>query len=606
MLVATPQPYPDESSSGYLVRLTEANGYPSVMYLRHLLERKSCGQSVSASDLVQLAGVEADLAERIALHDRIGLASQNEDGLPPKEVAVVHAAVCPRCLDETGYCDGFWDLAQAWVCPIHREWLVRSCNSCGKNISNLRARVAHCACGTRFRQSRGSRAPGEIVEVMGMLRAAFHRSADSKSASPGGLDSLTAAQFVRLIRRLRRYFNRADRSRYSGASRDVGKQMALIVCRALLNWPAGFQACLSKLYEEEVSSNTVSLPIRDFDLIVRLVQSVPSGALDFVAAQAALFAARFLPHNRLSSLYPYLPKGTPDIWISMADAADLLKVNARTLRKSVDGGAMEWRTIGTSPESKDSIVISRQWVDALKQSAYSPIGLRAAGRHTGLPVETLKWLRKNNVLHNKYMTLKPLVIAIEDLDDLMFRIAELGKSLPPSCDVGALTIGTIRSHYQFGGVLLGRLLDSLLKDPRSVLGRIGPALSDIQISEEHELAFAPGVRRDHQKWIPQDRAAEILGCSTPGIQTLLDAGYIKRRRAMARGTVCTTSLGEFSESYTLLAKVSKELGTYSRTLTTLARRSGVPLKNVEGGMVVTLVPTKEVQSIRKLYLSSLT
>lgn len=130
MLVVTPRPRPTESLTGYLLRLSGANGYPTMSYLLASMHghwyRSAIGR-LDAAPLAELAGLSAAdiarLTHRPASRPRAFIRIYGHD-IPSYEANLRHPKVCPHCLAEGTGCEAFWDLTQVVACPRHQVMLV--------------------------------------------------------------------------------------------------------------------------------------------------------------------------------------------------------------------------------------------------------------------------------------------------------------------------------------------------------------------------------------------------------------------------------------------------------------------------------------------------
>lgn len=607
MLVLTPQPNERESVGGYLVRLTEANGYSSTSYLRALIgQAPSCGP-VSAEDLIALTGMRRETAERMCTNgDNESSRKLLTKTLGRNDIVGKLSRICVSCVSENGYCDAFWELSCAWACPDHREWFATECGACARGISHQRARVAYCTCGEKFASPHREEVPEAVIEMMSTLREILYCQDLAAPPFVGKPSDLPLKELIRLMRCLRTVAT-MDRAFVAGfASTSITLDQIGAVCSALADWPAGFHAMLECRYGEELEHTHLPSASKILGWATKALRDGPTGdELTFLAVEAARFGARYWAVPHLKMFRNHLPEDLAPRWILLSEAAAVLKMSSVTLGKLVAGGGIESRTYGPIGSATDRIAIRTEWVDAQVLSDHPIVGIRKASQILGLPSGTLKLLRQSGHFPSRHLTNKPKFMAMEDVVDLQQRIAALGKGLNESSDPNAITIRAIRDHYKFGHEELARVISSLLDCPEQILGRQGAGFDDLQISNQHEFAYAPGVRSDREQWVSQDHAAKRLGCSTPMVQALLDNGFIARRREMAKGTVCTESLKRFSHRYTPLTVISKELGVYSRTLTSLARKHAIPLIVVPGATRAVLVPRKQVSRLMKNYAASL-
>jgi hypothetical protein len=167
-LLVTPSPESDESLIGYVLRLTQRNGYetPTVILtatglnLNALHNRQfAFGGQWDMSPLSRLTGVTTDI-----------LLSLKYDPAPSKTsiyryyvlghpiqryfIRIERPKLCPHCLRESNYCRRLWELSPVTACPIHRRMLLDKCPGCGKSVSWVRHRVSICPCGYDWLEAR--------------------------------------------------------------------------------------------------------------------------------------------------------------------------------------------------------------------------------------------------------------------------------------------------------------------------------------------------------------------------------------------------------------------------------------------------------------------
>lgn len=135
VLVRHPAPYPTESFVGYMLRLSEANGYPTVQYMFG----DSGGLRVgNRSDLALVARIThqkiTDL-KRIAYHSS-SRKTHMLLGHPVSmsEVTTRRAPVCPRCVHEEGFLSAHFSLRLMTICPKHKM-LIKVCPGCTKAMT---------------------------------------------------------------------------------------------------------------------------------------------------------------------------------------------------------------------------------------------------------------------------------------------------------------------------------------------------------------------------------------------------------------------------------------------------------------------------------------
>ncbi|HWS99699.1 MAG TPA: TniQ family protein [Pyrinomonadaceae bacterium] len=154
-------PKPGESLLGFVLRLTEQNGYksPSLILKSAGIKPEQLSQTCSFlfnpnTNLEPLAKVTgASFSDLIPLtYPHVESSSPTplylfyNAPLPHLMFRARRPAICPRCLLETGYCRRIWDLLFVTNCPIHKCMLIDVCPNCKKHISWVRSSVSECSC----------------------------------------------------------------------------------------------------------------------------------------------------------------------------------------------------------------------------------------------------------------------------------------------------------------------------------------------------------------------------------------------------------------------------------------------------------------------------
>lgn len=160
-LLRTTRPKSDESLFGYIIRLTELNGYETpawilktarlndqqlsqtgaLLYKSHK-NLKFLARVVKAnlSELEPLTCPPAGALGSTPLYLFLGVP------LPKFVIRSDRPLICPKCLLDTGYCHRIWDLIFVTVCPIHKCMLIDICPNCGSRIRWLRDSLSICRC----------------------------------------------------------------------------------------------------------------------------------------------------------------------------------------------------------------------------------------------------------------------------------------------------------------------------------------------------------------------------------------------------------------------------------------------------------------------------
>ncbi len=188
-LLRTPPPFPDECLIGYVLRLTQENGYGTPSWIFELARLKidlvSGGRPTLYrvySDLAalrQVTGLTDSECEQLS-YRLIGFENAvvvSDHHLPVDCVRFGSPKVCPGCLKEDEYCRIVWDLSPFTACPSHKTILVDRCPRCNKRLSWVRNRVSVCRCGFDWRGADAVEADPSGLRLSRQILRLFYRAA---------------------------------------------------------------------------------------------------------------------------------------------------------------------------------------------------------------------------------------------------------------------------------------------------------------------------------------------------------------------------------------------------------------------------------------------
>lgn len=220
-LLLKPRPYTGESLAGYQLRLAEANGYPSGIWLsQHFLEtpRITVNTSNHATRVASILGLQPEELNRLAY---------TYDDEPPRNyvryfgqklhlrhIKIKSPTICAHCLKERAATNGFWELKYAVACPFHGIKLIDMCQQCGQRVSWFRSRVCVCPrCKFDYRDSSVEVAAPEVLELVRLLYSkanisllALHDEAKNRGIPLAALQSESLSALIWMFSFISRNF----------------------------------------------------------------------------------------------------------------------------------------------------------------------------------------------------------------------------------------------------------------------------------------------------------------------------------------------------------------------------------------------------------------
>lgn len=436
MLILTPHPHPTECVSGYLHRLSTANGYSIPSWI---IEPYRNGyhtddyRRITVAMLQQIAGLTEADADRVCVRpSREG--SRSTMRLVGVELHVSHVdmrafRVCPRCVAEHGRHEAFWHLKLVQWCPLHRTPLLDECGDCGANLRWNRPNIGRCNCGAELtKQSGEGRCPKPLADLMLVIRAALYGDAESSAARPecsAHLFHLDLYRLMRLVETLGEVIC-VRNSRGEIVESDVDPMIE--IAEILANWPRNFQAFLQKRYGAVLENDSSR---RSFKLTFpwafwTLGRNLKAHAhqLDFLRDEVVRFGAAHWTQEQLTRFgpRPVLYRLHCD-WGSVPDAASLVGLDPRTLLKRIKEGLVPIKQRDTVRGNRN-YQVSLEWARNTKYTRHPSMSPRDAAKFIGVPTRTLSRLRTAGIYKVRHLTRRSGGYSLEDVRVLKQLLVE--------------------------------------------------------------------------------------------------------------------------------------------------------------------------------------
>ena len=356
MLVLTPRPHPTECISGYLHRLSAANGYgrPSWIIEPYRNGYHSDDYRRITPDLIQaIAGLDRPEAERVCVRpDREGDRTNVRlvgTAFHVSYVDMCRLRICPGCVARSRTHEAFWHLRMVQWCPIHRTALLERCGSCGVELRWNRPGIDQCNCGADLtKQTPKGHCSKPVADLLLMMRHALYRDT-STTKPPLGLHHLHHLDLYRLLRLVETLeplmpSHAVSRSEERGVESNAFAEVA----HTLARWPRNFQAFLQSRYGQHLESDSSRKSFkRTFPWAFwTLGRNLKGHAhqLDFLRDEVFRFGAYHWTREQLGrASVNATVMGLKYEWGSIPDAASLMGIDQRTLLRRVRDGLVPAR-----------------------------------------------------------------------------------------------------------------------------------------------------------------------------------------------------------------------------------------------------------------------
>jgi excisionase family DNA binding protein len=441
----TPRPMPGESPIGYLLRLSEENGYETPAVVVGMVERSSEYQVTMGWDfgkLRDLLGPYSGLPVSFG-YGRHGRRRQVSVLLQSERVSSAHVGqsksrICTQCIEELGYAPLAWDLKAFVACPVHGHMMLKHCGSCGRRIRWQRPGLLVCKCGADLRATRTMPATRELVALMEILDAKVSgKNAGFIVATTCGMpiDELMACDLdvlckvIVMLAKLISWMESHRRTPRSGA--EVSERLPE-VARVLSAWPFNYSRFCADWHRNSVSrgSKTRIFQTNFHWLFVRLYKNLKARKRQtrFLIREAIAYAVQRWDRSpvRVSD------RTVPSFLLrrrygSYSDAAKVLGWTRYTTQRWLKRGRLPARAVGTK-RCRPIWLVDLGALQTLKFSRRSEVGSREGGPLLGLSHMVYQALRRSGHIQHDYLVRKAKGVAIEDLES--FEQSILQRALP--------------------------------------------------------------------------------------------------------------------------------------------------------------------------------
>ena len=321
LLTITPRPFEYESLKGFLLRVSEENGYQSPSAIAKILGISRnifrAGKS-STLDLEKILGLSQESLSRHSY-----LASESQPGsrfkLLEHELGSLYGSyqirtspqICPICIKEDGHINAFWDLSITNACPKHNVKSLTHCHKCSKKIDWFRPGLLTCKCGANYLEATLEKPTQSNTELMGILYAKFHGQSifniPNQSKFPiYYLENMTFSQILGMLYK----FGGVSKSLELSSTEDArGKDRHASIyarnaiqsgIRLFSNWPYGFNDFLAQYFDRVDSLGRKYKPIYQLRNLITAISTNEwfNNNARFLLNQLIIFSSKKFPLPR--------------------------------------------------------------------------------------------------------------------------------------------------------------------------------------------------------------------------------------------------------------------------------------------------------------------
>jgi hypothetical protein len=530
-----------ESPCGYVLRLTERNGYVSpfsLFGLAGISRPEAFNVQLSKEKLLAVLGTNG---KYLKTYSTLGSTDYSQvelcgHSLAAFQLDLTQSKVCPDCVHELGYLPAWSELAVVDGCPTHNRKLLTSCPKCESKLGWYRAGLLACKCGYDLTDTPSDTLLPEHATLLSYIVSRFTGAHVTDCCGMPALEigALSLQGLLSFLQNLA----------LSGAAPDQckGNSIASKASYLLGNWPGNLTDAIRKVGQGSVAAR---------------------GTMTYRKLTAGVSAVGDMA----------ILRNSPGL-LSVATLLQSLEKNEPAKAE----GRFE-RTVVSRAQTPD---VATAAGDTASEVASRNHSARESAKLIGIPVSALVYLRKVRHYEVKNKSSRIATFHRSDALDLKNRLLALGRTAASPSNTGATVSLSKVLNRKFKFINgKGELIAAMLEGTLSTYGRQGPEVGDLLLGQDEAAAFVMRARAVvfDGKLTPTE-ASKLIDCDGLVIPGLVAAGYLEGARHAAGWRISADSVARFKEQYRPLVSVAKERGTSSRALARKALAAGIELMSI--------------------------
>ncbi|WP_158945314.1 helix-turn-helix domain-containing protein [Granulicella sp. S190] len=598
LLVRRPCPNRTESKLGYILKLSEKNGYvsPQAVLTRAGTKFKRHNTIDAMTKLAHIAGLTATELLSIVTHwgepDRMFCRLMGQR-IHSADLQFQQKKVCPECVKAKGFIEAHFDLAVMIACPVHGKLLLTHCSQCSAEIRWERPGLLKCHCGAALIQcddSLVSPAVRELLDIVRRKALLLEPGADYSSGVPDAqLWKMNLQSLIYLIGALGR---RVVGGRSAVKWNDYGRIVSG-AAEILANWPHGFHDWLRELtadIPDDVPLKLTTQPLRGIYFSLGYGVRPRSEAI-FLRHALSAFVVNHLGagcHDRefRATKNEYVKR-----YIPVNGFAEMLGIDPRTAQQLIKRQRLPTVEIERARYKRTLVDLTK--VTLLTRSPGKVCRRQVAAKAIGISSELLSSLKKSGDFQVSHLPKGMSGFHESDIKVFVEKLVAIASQQSMGRDEAQRLIRlefilqrsfcTVEEKADIVRRLLHGSLEAWGCDDGTIGGILVPVSaigsSGRRVLRDHTRALftktAPAAK-DGGRRMSSAEAASYLNCSKITVYKLLEQRLIQAAKQGNMWLIEEEELRKFSTTYVQIASVAKELRTSPCALAQFCAAHGIP------------------------------
>jgi TniQ len=617
LLIRHPSPKPTESLVGYLLRLTEANGYPNTHYMLADRGKYRFGEPISIHLLASITNWSARLLRPISFRskdDKAGVILGQS--ISKAEMNTAMAPICPRCISEKGFMEAHFSLSVMTFCPEHRV-IIKVCPGCSKPLTWKRPKLLQCNCGQALTHAEAQEVSTAAVELLAIVRTkalSLPTPTESVNGLPvRALEAMSLKSLLFLIRTLGR--RSAGKMGKVDTSMDERKIVEL-AAQVLSDWPNNFRAMLDAKTGPASPSNPCKLSKGTLSgLYLAIMYGFKQrDEAKFVRDALVKYAAdRFgMGTDDLNERARIL--GCGQQYVTRGEMAARLGVDRRFANRILAEGSID--TIRVEGARKRKRVLIDMSAITIPFSPIAKIyNTKEAADAIGIPRRVLVLLKETGMFETRYLPPGIRGFHQQDIEAFKARLLNpVAAGTRFSAQEKMRNLGRFLLDSSTGAMTKAMVIAEIYAGRMPVAAPVAKTVSEIQISQTDLRSLLQALNVPDWRvlrgtsWnlsnghggISMCQAAREIGCSQPAVRVLIQEG----RLSQSQGNGCAMwvsaeSVDTFRAQFESISSFAREIRSLPRVLMRVCDELHLPLLviNLDNGVRAAFIRKEDIPKV---------
>ncbi len=584
-VVHTPPAREREGLLGYVLRVSEANGYDTpwpIFSLAGMTQGEMKTSIIPIEKLSEVIGRPVDELARLPWHRYPNGTRMSAKATRPqllRHLLIRYPKICTQCIAESGVVDAAWDLRIMLACPKHGTPMVDLCPACQGKLTWFRPGLDRCRCGQQLVAPEALPYPQHTIDLLQVVYDTLH-GLPTNPTPPSGIPAcdLHRMGIDDLLRLLTKIGNAVSGTEARGKYAAYAPDRLIRLSQVFSDWPRQFHRFLRSI-DPDPDKATLGLARRfyKFYSLIAAAKWTTKEKMVFIRSafgQYGFYGGTtsgadprfFLPPTKWQSLRQQGlspsqmrkqsgESNVPADVVNQRELARRLGVRVATAQSWAKQGVFGLECCdsltGGQPVYKIPAGLPRKVIEGA-------MNVREAGKHLGIPISILMRLRRDGYYRVKHVGRNLTQFSKADLEALRNDILAYAPKKFSVVPEGRITLAAIFRMKMRGIENKYEVVRRVLEGTLVPAGRIGNSIGDVVVTVDWIESFRQNM--NVHDTISASRTSKIIESDQSVISALVAQGKLQ---GMYRGRnlyVTSDSIKSFQERYVPCISIAKRLG----------------------------------------------